>query len=416
MKQKHAAAAIDLGATKTTVLVGSSDTEGHTNVEGFGMVESTGFQNGGIGDIQKVRAGIQEATRLAEESSGTRILSAIVGIAGEHLRSQNERGIITIADRNYPITEEDRERVLEMAGQINISTSQQIIHMLPRKFWIEGTEHVADPVGMYGTRLDAETHIIVGAASSIENLRLCVEGAGVKVDGFLPESVAAAKSALPDEERMQGVALIDIGASTSSICIYEEGAVSHSASLALAGEHLTRDLTQVLRCPWESAEQLKKTYGVAVSSMAPLEETVEIQAFGNPPEKTIQTRHVAEILQARCEEILQEIEVELRRTKTLERIAAGLVLTGGTSSLEGLCQLASQKLRLPARIGYPTRFENIPEEFSSPPFATSVGLLEYALHESNLSIQNTTKQHSSNIAWGGVGRRLRDFGKGFLPQ
>ena len=157
MKQKHAAAAIDLGATKTTVLVGSSDTEGHTNVEGFGMVESTGFQNGGIGDIQKVRAGIQEATRLAEESSGTRILSAIVGIAGEHLRSQNERGIITIADRNYPITEEDRERVLEMAGQINISTSQQIIHMLPRKFWIEGTEHVADPVGMYGTRLDAET-------------------------------------------------------------------------------------------------------------------------------------------------------------------------------------------------------------------------------------------------------------------
>ena len=186
--------------------------------------------------------------------------------------------------------------------------------------------------------------------------------------------------------------------------------------MALAGEHLTRDLTQVLRCPWESAEQLKKTYGVAVSSMAPLEETVEIQAFGNPPEKTIQTRHVAEILQARCEEILQEIEVELRRTKTLERIAAGLVLTGGTSSLEGLCQLASQKLRLPARIGYPTRFENIPEEFSSPPFATSVGLLEYALHESNLSIQNTTKQHSSNIAWGGVGRRLRDFGKGFLPQ
>ena len=414
MKRRSTVAAIDVGSTKVAVIVGDVGERGETRILGVGVAPAAGLTRGVIDNITTARESVRIAVEKAEQACGMRILSAVVGISGSHLASQNNRGIIAIPDRSRPISNDDRARVLESAGQISIPTNRQVIHVLPRGYWVEGTEPVSDPVGMFGGRLDAETHIVSGAVSAIQNLTKCVEGAGVQVDNITLESIASATSVLQDQERLQGVALVDIGGSTTSIALFDEGTVAHTASLPIAGSHLTHDLARVLRCPWESAEAVKCEYGAAFADPDMARETVEIHAFGTQTQKVIPLSHVCEILQARTEEILEMIAAELKRAGYLDRIAAGLVFTGGGSQLRGLAEMAEARLSLPARLGRPHGYSGLSDLIGTPAYATSIGLVEYALGDRERSAEPVRPAFEMPV--GGIFRRIASWGRALMPQ
>ncbi|MCC7088793.1 MAG: cell division protein FtsA [Chloroflexi bacterium] len=414
MRRRSTVAAIDVGSTKVAVIVGDVTEHGDTRILGVGVAPAAGLSRGVIDNIQSARDAISIAVEKAEQACGMRILSAVVGISGGHISSQNNRGIIAIPDRTRPISADDRSRVLESAGQVAIPTNRQVIHVVPRGYWVEGTDQVSDPVGMFGGRLDAEVHIVSGAVSAIQNLTKCVEGAGVQVDDIVLECIASATSVLAEQEKQQGVALVDLGGSTTSIAVYDEGSVAHTACLPIAGSHLTHDLARVLRCPWESAEQVKCTVGAAFADPAMVSETVEIQAFGTQSTKHVPLGHICEILQARTEEILEMVALELKRVGYLDRLAAGLVLTGGTAQLRGLPEVAELRLGIPARLGRPHGYSGLTDLIGTPAFATSIGLVEYALGGRERVVESTGA--AFEVPVGGIFRRLASLGRALMPQ
>jgi cell division protein FtsA len=414
MRRRSTVAAIDVGSTKVAVIVGDVSEQGDTRILGVGVAPAAGLSRGVIDNIQSARDAISIAVEKAEQACGMRILSAVVGISGGHISSQNNRGIIAIPDRTRPISADDRSRVLESAGQVAIPTNRQVIHVVPRGYWVEGTDQVSDPVGMFGGRLDAEVHIVSGAVSAIQNLTKCVEGAGVQVDDIVLECIASATSVLEEQEKQQGVALVDLGGSTTSIAVYDEGSVAHTACLPIAGSHLTHDLARVLRCPWESAEQVKCTVGAAFADPAMVSETVEIQAFGTQSTKHVPLGHICEILQARTEEILEMVALELKRVGYLDRLAAGLVLTGGTAQLRGLPEVAESRLGIPARLGRPHGYSGLSDLIGTPAFATSIGLVEYALGGRERVVESTGA--AFEVPVGGIFRRLASLGRALMPQ
>ncbi len=414
MRRNNAIAAIDIGSTKVAALVADVNEYEEARVLGVGVAPAAGLSRGVIDNIQSARDAVAVAVKKAEQSCGMRILSGVVGISGGHLSSQNNRGIVAIPDRTEPISAEDRERAIEVAGQISIPTNRQIVHVIPRGYWIEGSDSVSDPVGMYGTRLDAEAHIVTGAVSAVRNLTKCVEGAGVHVDEIVLGSLAAATGALTDEERTQGAAAVDIGGSSTSIAVYEAGAVAHTATLPLGGAHLTQDLTRLLRCPWESAEHLKREHGSALVSPVDRATEVEVHAFGTNSRKLVAATHVAEILQARTEEILEVVALELKRTGYLDRLAAGLVLTGGSSQLRNIAELAEQRLDLPARVGGPRGCTGLTDLIATPAYTTAVGLAKHALREAAFAHRSAGARLNDREA--GFLKRLAAFGRAFIPQ
>jgi cell division protein FtsA len=414
MRRRGTVAAIDVGSTKVAVLVGDVGDRGEIRIIGVGVAPAAGLSRGAIDNIQSAREAVGYGVEKAEQACGMRILSATVGISGTHITSQNNRGIVAVPDRSRPISFDDRARVLETAGQIAIPTNRQVLHVLPRGYWVEGTDQVSDPVGMYGSRLDAETHIVTGAVSAIQNLTKCVEGAGVHVDELVLESVASSASVLAEEERAQGVALVDIGGSTTSIAVYDEGSIAHTACLPIAGSHLTHDLARVLRCPWEAAEDLKCRHGAAYASAVDSRDTVDIHAFGTQTQKTIPVVHACEILQARCEEILEMTALELKRAGYFDRVAAGLVFTGGSSQLRGLAELAEAKLGIPARVGRPHGYSGLSDLIGTPAFATSIGLVEYALQGRERPLEAAGASFEAPM--GGLFRRLASLGRALMPE
>lgn len=414
MRRRSTVAAIDIGSTKVAVIVGDMGDNGETRILGVGVAPAAGLSRGVIDNIQSARDAISIAVEKAEQACGMRILSAVVGISGGHISSQNNRGIVAIPDRSRPISADDRSRVLESAGQIAIPTNRQVIHIVPRGYWVEGTDQVSDPVGMFGGRLDAEVHIVSGAVSAIQNLTKCVEGAGVQVDDIVLESIASATSVLEEQEKQQGVALVDIGGSTTSIAVYDEGTVAHTACLPIAGSHLTHDLARVLRCPWESAETVKCTRGAAYADPELANESVEIHAFGTQSTKQVPLSHVCEILQARTEEILEMVALELKRVGYLDRIAAGLVLAGGTSQLRGLAEVAENRLGIPARLGRPHGYSGLTDLIGTPAFATSIGLVEHAFGGRERVVE--TAGPAFEMPVGGFIRRIASIGRALMPQ
>jgi cell division protein FtsA len=419
MKRRSTVAAIDVGSTKVAVIVGDTGEQGEARILGIGVAPASGLTRGVIDNIQSAREAIAIAVEKAEQSCGMRILSGVVGISGSHITSQNNRGIIAIPDRSRPISLDDRARVLESAGQIAIPTNRQVLRVMPRGYWVEGTDPVSDPVGMYGGRLDAETHIITAAVSAVQNLTKCVEGAGVQVDDIVLESLASSMSVVEAQERLQGVAVVDIGGSTTSLAVYDEGSIAHTACIPIAGSHLTHDLARVLRCPWESAERVKCEFGAAFADpSANVNDTVELQTFGTQTQKRVPLVHVNEILQARAEEILEALAVELKRAGYLDRLAAGIVLTGGSSLLRGFAELAEEKLGIPVRVGRPHGYSGLSDLIGTPSFATAIGLVEYALGDRDVRyIEPPVPSARFEMpGGGGIVRRLAAIGRSFLPQ
>ncbi len=374
-------ASIDVGSSKICTLVGEVTPESDLRILGVGVTPSQGVKKGMVDNIQEATEAIASSVEKAERSSGSRVLAAHVSISGNHVNSLNNRGIATIPGRERPITKQDIDRAIEEAQALNLPTNREVLHVLPRFFVVDGQEHVSDPVGMYGQRLDMETHIVSGSLTAVQNLTQCVESAGVQVEALVLSPLASAQAVLEEEEKRQGIIVADIGGGTTGIAVFVDGAVFHTSVLPVGGYHLTHDLVAGLRAPFTSVEDLKTEHGSALPSQVNPEEMVELEAFGGQRHKEVSRRRVAEILQARVEEILEMIYIDAKRAGFDEMVAAGLVLTGGSASLPGIDELAEQVLRMPVRIGLPRGIHGLADSLNSPAYAASVGLLHWSIME-----------------------------------
>lgn len=379
MSQAEAFAAIDVGSHKVCTLVGDITADRQIRILGVGVTPSAGVSKGMVDNIQQATQAVTSSVEKAEKSSGTRIVAAHVSISGGHITSTNNKGVVSIPGRTRLIGTEDINRALEAARSLSLPTNREVIHVLPRYFIVDGQEQVSDPSNMFGQRLDVEAHVVTGSVTAIQNLTKCVEGAGVQVERLVLAPLASAEIVLQGEEKRQGVALVDIGGGTTDIAVYAEGSVLHTAILPVGGYHLTHDLVAGLRVPFSSAEEAKELYGHAVASAVEPAETVEVDAFGSQGRKPVSRRRMAEILQARAEEMLEMILLEVKRAGFDEMLAAGMVFTGGTANLRGMAFLAEQVLRMPVRIGAPRGLVGLADALANPAYASSVGLLQWAI-------------------------------------
>jgi cell division protein FtsA len=383
-KRSGTVAAIDVGTTKVCTLVGDLDPEGRPRVLGVGITASHGLKRGTIDDMAEVTAAIRRSVDQAESSSGLRIQSATVGLAGAHVGYINNKGLTAIAQPNRPITETDVARALDSARTIAIPSNREVVHALARYYIVDGSEQVSNPVGMHGHRLDVEAHVITGMVSAMQNLKHCVTAAGIVADQLVLEQIASAEAVLDDEERTHGVILADIGGGTTDIVVYLNGAVYHTAVLTVGGDSITGDLVVGMRTPFTAAEEVKEIHGHAIPSAVGIDETVKLTSFGSEPRREVNRRRICEIVQARMEEILEMIGHDVRRAGLIDLTAAGLVLTGGAANLEGVERLAADVLQMPVRVAYPHEVAGKTDVITNPAFATSIGLLSWAAREKGL--------------------------------
>jgi cell division protein FtsA len=407
-------ASIDIGTTKVCTVVGEMTSDEDMRILGVGIAPSEGLTRGMVENIRDATESIRAAVEKAERSSGTRILSAHVGVAGQHISCLNNRGIIAIPDRSRAIMPDDVTRVLDGSRIVSIPTNREIIHVIPRYYVVDGQDNVSDPVGMFGSRLDVETHIVTGVDSAIQNLTKCVENVGVQVDGLILEPLASAEAVLDEEEKQQGVVLADIGGGTTDIALYIEGSVYHTAVLPVGGNHVTRDVVVGLRAPYQAAEDAKRKWGHAIPSMVDASEEITIEAFGSEGTKTELRRRLCEIVQARMEEILEMVTAEVKRAVHDDIVSAGIVLTGGAAKLEGIDLLAEQVTGWPARVGMPRHLQGLTDMLIDPAYATSVGLLQWAVHEAEASSWHRSPRAAFDL--NRIWRRVGSWARVLLPE
>jgi cell division protein FtsA len=407
-------AAIDVGTTKVCTIVGEVASTGDLRILGVGISPSEGLSKGMVDNIREATDAIRASVEKAERASGTRILSAVVGLSGAHVQSLNNRGIVAVPDRSKPIAQDDILRALEGAKIISVPANREILHVLPRYYVVDGQDSVSDPLGMYGQRLDVEAHIITVASSAVANVSKVVEAAGVQVDELVLQPLASAEAVLNAEEKRQGVILADIGGGCTDIAVFIEGSIHHTATIPLGGNHITRDLVVGLRCPYHSAEEAKEVFGSALPSTVPAEDEVQIEAFGAERQRTYQRRRISEIIQARVEEILEMTITEVKRNTELELVSAGLVITGGTARLPRIDVLAEQVTGLPARVGSPSHIFGLVDELHDPAFATGVGLLQWAVGAQEIA--PLSRERAGPTALDGLFRKISSWVRVLLPE
>lgn len=397
---------IDVGTTKICTLVAEVDEYDSLRIVGAGTVPSRGLRKGVVVNVDEATSAISASIEKAKRVSGYKIESAYVGVAGGHIASVNSRGVVAVSRPERGITQDDIDRALDAAQAIAIPYNREIIHVIPRSFIVDGQDGIRDPLGMVGYRLEVEAHIVTGASASIHNLVKCVQGAGVDIDGLVLEPLAAGEAVLTSTEQEMGVVLADVGGGTTDIAIFIEGSVWHTVVLATGGNHLTNDIAVGLRTPFTAAEEIKKIYGYALAAQVE-DEPIDVFAFGDSPRQTVSRRFLAEIIEARTEEIFTLILREIKRSGYDGLLPAGIVLCGGTSELAGIKELGRNILQLPVRVGSPNHLEGLVDVISSPAYAASVGLLLWGLRQEAVSRSGKEKK--------GLYHRLGRWLSSFLP-
>ena len=375
MAESKIYAGLDIGTTKIMAIVAEREPDRETiRILGLGTAPSDGLKRGVVVDLERTIRSIQHAVEEAERISGRTIRSVSVGIAGDHIRGILSRGVIAVSRKDSEIRAGDVARVIEAAKAVAIPADREILHVLPQAFVVDDQEGIRDPIGMSGVRLEAEAHIITGAASACRNVIRAAERAGLEVEELVLEPLASAHAVLTTEEKDLGVALLDIGGGTTDVAVFCEGSIRHTAVIGLGGANVTNDLAIGLRTPVERAEQLKLASGCALTSMVGAEDTVRVASVGGRPDREISRHMLAMMIEPRVEEIFALANREIRKHNADHMLGAGVVLTGGASSLPGMTELAEQVLDLPARRGVPMGFTGLTEGVSDPRFATGVGL------------------------------------------
>ena len=404
-------AALDLGTTKTCVLIAEMTETGTLRIMGAGVAPSSGLRKGVVTDVKEASQSIVAAVAQAERVSGFKIEAVHVGIAGAHIQSTNSRGVAAIHN-GRGVMQDDIDRAMEAAEAIAVPHNRQIIHTIPRGYTLDGQDGVKDPLGMIGFRLEVEAHIVTGAAASIQNLIKAVEGAGLKVIGVVLEPIAAGEAVLTSAEKEMGVLLADIGGGTTDIGVFIDGSIWHTMVLPTGGIHVTNDLAVGLRTPFSAAEEMKIKYGQADPTLIPETDVIDVAAFGEEGRRTVSRREIAEIIRARVDEICQLILTEVKRSGYDNLLPAGVVLCGGTAELVGMKAFAREVLQMPVRLGAPRDIEGFTDRVSSPAFATSVGLAAFGWKESEIQARVAPARNGqlkSNPFGGLVGWAKRAF-------
>jgi len=380
---------LDIGTTKVCAVVASINQQDRIHILGVGKAPSEGLNRGVVVNIDKTVNAIKTAIQQAELASGIEVNSVNVGIAGDHIRSIRSKGVITINNKEKEITVQDVERILKDCQQIMLPPDQQIIHVIPQEFVVDGQDGISDPVGMSGMRMEAEVHIITGLVSAAKNLYRCVERAGYQVADIILEPLASSYAVLDDEEKEAGVILVDIGGGTTDLAVFQDNTIRHIAVIAVAGKKVTDDIKVGLSVLDDQAQKLKHNHGECFVDMIENDETITIPGIAGRPPKEITKSILAKIIQARMEEILEIVQIEVKRSGYSEALSAGIVITGGGSLIKNVCPLATEVLGMDAKIGRPLGLAGgLIEEVNSPIYATSVGLVLHALKAEGVENQN----------------------------
>lgn len=377
VQDKRMIVGLDIGTSKVVAIVGEIGPEGEIEVVGIGSNPSKGMKKGVVVNIESTVQSIQRAVEEAELMAGCQIHSVYVGIAGSHIRSLNSHGIVAIKDREvYGL---DLERVIDAAQAVAIPADQKILHILPQEYVIDNQEGIKEPLGMSGVRLEAKVHLVTCAVNAAQNIEKCIRRCGLDVEEIILEQLASSYSVLTDDERELGVCLVDVGGGTTDIAIFTEGSIRHTGVIPIAGDQVTNDIAMALRTPTQHAEEIKIKYACALTQLAGADETIKVPSVGDRPPRDLSRQALAEVVEPRYDELFTLVQAELRRSGFEDMVPAGIVLTGGTSKMEGVVELAEEIFHMPVRVGYPQAVQGLTDIVRNPIYATSVGLLQYGL-------------------------------------
>ncbi|NLC38250.1 MAG: cell division protein FtsA [Clostridia bacterium] len=377
MPKNNVLAGLDIGTSKVAAVIAEVDPEGPINIIGFGETPSSGLRKGTIIDIECTARAAEKAADQAEQMSGIAIDAVLVGITGPHISSVNNRGVVAVTGVGKEITEEDAQRVVQAAQVITLPAERQIIHVLPRQFIVDGYDGIVDPVGMCGSRLEVETNILTGAAASIQNTLKTVQRAGLEVHALVFNGLASAEAVLLPAEKELGVVLVDIGAGTTELAIYEQKNLWYASVLPVGGDHITNDLAVGLRTPIAAAEKIKKEHGCVREASMPDDEYIDVPSVGGTEIRQVSKKFLAAIIEPRVQEILSLIKREIQRSGYKGLLPGGVVITGGSSLLDGLLALAEEMLEMPVRRGQPLHIEGLVDLVCTPQYSSAIGILHY---------------------------------------
>ncbi len=366
---------LDIGTSKVLAIVGEVSPTGEIEIIGVGHHPARGLKKGVVANIESTVQSIQRAVEEAELMAGCQIYSVFAGIAGAHINSFNSHGVVAIRDKE--VAHGDVDRVIEAARALAIPNDQKILHILPQDFVIDGQEGIREPVGMSGVRMEAKVHIITGAVSAAQNIVKCIRRCGLEVDDIILEQLASSYSVLTEDEKDLGVCIIDIGGGTTDIAVFTEGAIRHTAVIPIAGDQITNDIAVAIRTPTQAAEDIKVQYGCALTQLANPDETIETPSVGDRPPRKLARQTLAEVVEPRVEELFGLAQNELRRSGFEELIGSGIVLTGGSSRMEGMVELGEEVFHMPVRLGMPQYVGGLSEVVRNPIYSTGVGLIQF---------------------------------------
>jgi len=383
-KDRHIVA-LDIGSTKTCALIGEQEDDRGLKFSALGAAESKGWRKGQIVNLDLAVSSVRRAIEEAETIVGVPVESAVIGVAGSHVRGVNSRGGITVGARARDIQREDVRRAIEAARGVTLPEDREVLHVLPQEFSLDSQDNIRDAIGMIGHRLEANVHIVTASGAATQNIVTAVNRAGVRVDDTVLEPFASAEACLTQDERELGACLLDIGGGTTELIAYTGGVVRHTAAIPVGGDHFTNDLAVGLRTPIPEAEKVKREHASASRDLVTQDLAIEIASVGNRPPRTVFARMLSEIIEPRAQELLMLIRDELRRAGLSSQVPAGIVVTGGGAHLRGLPELAERIFNLPARVASPRGLAEMSEEVSRPEYSTAVGLVLYGARTRRLA-------------------------------
>lgn len=397
-------AGLDIGSTKVCFVIGTVTPEGKIEVAGVGTAPNVGIRQGVVVNIEATTDSIKKAKTEAELMSGYTVSDVWVGVSGTHISSFDSKGMVAI--KNREVTASEIERVIEAAKAVTVPADRTVLHILPREFKVDGQDGITDPVGMSGVRLEAQVHIVTGSQSAVANSVRCVEKAGLKIAGLVLGQLASAMAVIANDEKNLGVCVVDMGGGVANSLYFVNGSVAHSSTIPVGGQHFTHDVAVGLRTPQFAAEIIKKKFGCAMSSMVNDAETIEVEGVGGRKARIIPRKDLADVIEARAEETLSLIANDIRMSGVMPMLGAGIVLTGGTSQLDGLVELGEYIFDIPVRRGIPSNVGGLTDVVKTGDYSTAVGLLMYGLSQRKDLLNQSN--HAGDLK---IGESLNDVTK-----
>ncbi|GMG86651.1 cell division protein FtsA [Biformimicrobium ophioploci] len=388
---------LDIGTSKVVAIVGEVSPTGELEIVGIGSHRSSGMKKGVVVNIESTVQSIQRAVEEAELMAGCQIHSVYAGIAGSHIRSMNSHGIVAIKDRE--VAPQDLERVIDAARAVAIPADQKILHTIPQEYLIDEQEGVKEPLGMSGVRLEAKVHLVTCAVNAAQNIEKCIRRCGLEVEDIILEQLASSYAVLTDDEKELGVCMVDIGGGTTDIAIFTGGAIRHTGVIPIAGDQVTNDIAMALRTPTPHAEDLKIKYACALAKLAREGETIKVPGVGDRAPRDLSRQALADVVEPRYDELFTLVQAELRRSGFEDLCAAGVVITGGSSKMEGVVELAEEIFHMPVRLATPQGVSGLTDIVTNSIYSTGVGLLQYAREKEEGGMVSKPVKKNENQWW-----------------